>query len=335
VARFSAFNIAWVGMPSFEAAAHGRAVMKDAGALLKKLDPYDHPRTTMAAGTSAALAGDGWMNALSYGTADQQVGSVEHQFYQLPALNTGIQSQQDLWNATMNGQYPASGSGPYMKAWAEFMAGNRYWELEPYFDVDGGRALALDGVEYIVYVEKPGLVELTVENHGYDVVWMNPATGELIKQKDYKGEHFTGEPPDKLHDWVLRVSREGHKAGMLKSYKFDSRPVPVQEVELNPLKIPFEITAPEGTELSLSKPAPFAVKIKRDSRATRSLLVEWTAEVPLDGEGYRVVGTGREGTLTIPRALANRYPAVMSLHMMLLNANGKAYVLDRVYKLNP
>ena len=122
---------------------------------------------------------------------------------------------------------------------------------------------------------------------------------------------------------------------MLKSYKFDSRPVPVQEVELNPLKIPFEIAAPEGTEMSLSKPARFAVKIKRDSRATRSLLVEWTAEVPLDGEGYRVVGTGREGTLAIPRSLADRYPAVMSLHLMLLNANGKAYALDRVYKLNP
>jgi len=335
VARFSAFNITWAGMPSFEAAAHGRAVMKDAGVVLKKLDPYDHPRTTMAAGTTAALAGDGWMNVLTYGTGDQQVGSVEHQFYQLPAVNAGIQSQHDLWNATMNGQYPASGSGPYMKAWAEFMAGNRYWELEPYFDVDGGRALALDGVEYIVYVEKPGLVELTVENHSYDVAWMNPATGDLVKQKDYKGEHFTGEPPDKLHDWVLRVSREGHKAGMLRSYKFDSRPVPVQEVELNPQKIPFEIMAPEGTEISLSKPAPFAVKIKRDSRATRSLLVEWTAEVPLDGEGYRVVGTGREGTLAIPRSLANRYPAVMSLHMMILNANGKAYVLDRVYKLSP
>ena len=335
VARFSAFNMTWAGMPSFETAAQGRAVMKDAGALLKKLDPYDHPRATMAAGTSASLAGDGWMNVLTYGTPELNVGSVEHQFYQLPALNAGIQSQQDLWNATMNGQYPASGSGPYMKAWAEFMAGNRYWELEPYFDVDGGRALALDGVEYIVYVEKPGLVELTVENHSYDVMWMNPATGDLVKQKDYKGEHFTGEPPDKLHDWVLRVSREGRKAGMLRSYKFDSRPVPVQEVEVNPLKIPFEIAAPEGTEISLSKPVPFAVKIKRDSRATRSLLVEWTAEVPLDGEGYRVVGTGREGTLAIPKSLANRYPAVMSLHMMLLNANGKAYALDRVYKLNP
>lgn len=335
VARFSAFNITWAGMSSFETAAHGRAVMKDTGDLLKKLDAYNHPRTTMAAGTSAALAGDGWSNVLTYGTLDQNVGSVEHQFYQLPALNAGIRSQQDLWNATMNGQYPASGSGTYMKAWAEFMAGNRYWELEPYFDVDGGRALALEGVEYIVYVEKPGLVELTVENHSYDVAWMNPATGEMIKQKDYKGEHFTGEPPDKSHDWVLRVSREGHKAGMLKSYKFDSRPVPVQEVELNPLKIPFEIAAPAGTELSVSKPAPFVVKIKRDSRATRSLLVEWTAEVPLDGEGFRVVGTGREGTLAIPQSLANRYPAVMSLHLMLLNANGKAYALDRVYKLNP
>jgi Domain of unknown function (DUF5060) len=335
VPRFSAFNITWAGIPSFEAAAHGRAARKDVGALFKKLDPYDHPRTTMASGTSAGLVGDGWMNVLTYGTPDVNVGSVEHQFYQFPAVNAGIQSQQDLWNATMNGQYPASGSGAYMKAWAEFMAGNRYWELEPYFDVDGGRALALEGVDYIVYVEKPGLVELTVENHAYDVVWMNPATGELTKQKDYKGEHFTGEPPDKSHDWVLRVSREGHKAAMLKSYKFDSRPVPVQEVEMNVLKIPFEITAPEGTELSLSKPARFAVKIKRDSRATRSLLVEWTAEIPLDGEGYRVVGTGREGTLAIPKSLANRYPAVMSLHMMLLNANGKAYVLDRVFKLNP
>ena len=156
VARFSAFNVTWAGVPSFEATAHGRALMKDAGALLKKLDPYDHPRTTMAAATSAALAGDGWMNVLSYGSAEQNMGAVEHQFYQLPAVNTGIQSQRDLWNATMNGQYPASGAGPYMKAWAEFMAGNRYWELEPYFDVDGGRAVALEDVEYIVYVEKPG-----------------------------------------------------------------------------------------------------------------------------------------------------------------------------------
>ncbi len=335
VSQFSAFNITWAGAPPFEETAHARGIIKETGAYLKTLDAYDHPRTTLASSTSAPLAADGWMNVLTYGTADPNLGSVEHQFYQLPALNTGIESTRDLWNATMNGQYPASGSGPYMKAWAEFMAGSRYWELEPYFDVDGARAIALEDVEYIVYVEKPGLVELTVENHSYDVTWMNPATGEQVKMKDYKGEHFTGEPPDKLHDWVLRVSREGRKEGMLKSYKFDSRRVPVQEIEQNPLKIPFDITSPEGTELSLSKPAPFAVKIKRDTRATRSLLVEWTAEVPLEGEGYRVVGTGREGTLALPRSLADKYPATVSLRLMLLNANGKAYALDKVYRLSP
>jgi len=335
VARFAAFNITWAGTTPFENVPHGRLLMKDAGTLIQKLDPYGHPRTTMAASTSGALAGDGWLDVLGYGTAEVNAGAVEHQLFQLPAVNTGIQSQRDLWNATMNGQYPASGSGAYMKAWFEFMSGNRYWELEPYFDVDGARAIALEGVEYIVYAEKPALVELTVENHSYDVAWMNPGTGEIIKQKEYKGEHFTGEPPDKSHDWVLHVSREGRKEGMLRSYKFDSRPVPVQEVEQNPAKVPFEISEPAGDEISLSKAAPFALKIKRETRATRSLLVEWTAEVVADGEGYRVAGVGTKGTLQIPRSIANKLPGALSLRMSLLNANGKAYIVDRAYRLVP
>ena len=78
--------------------------------------------------------------------------------------------------------------------------------------MDGGRALALEDVEYLVYVEKPGQVEVAVEKHGYDVAWFNPLNGEWIKQKkDFKGEKFLGEPPDRSHDWVLRLSREGKK----------------------------------------------------------------------------------------------------------------------------
>ena len=158
-ARFSALNITWMGAPAFENLPNGKAILKDAETLLAKLDPYNHPRTSMAEATSSPLLadrGDQWLSFLSYGTADPNVGAVEHQFFGMPAVNTGIQSERDLWNATMNGQYPASGSGKYMTAWFDFMSGNRYWELEPYFDVDGGRAMALEDVEYIVYVEKPG-----------------------------------------------------------------------------------------------------------------------------------------------------------------------------------
>jgi len=335
-ARFSALNITWMGVPAFETLPNGKAILKDAGTLLAKLDPYNHPRTSMADATSASLQGDQWVNFLSYGTPDPNVGAVEHQFYAMPAVNTGIQSERDLWNATMNGQYPASGSGKYMTAWFDFMSGNRYWELEPYFDVDGGRAVALEDVEYIVYVEKPGPVELTVEDHGYDVAWINPATGERIKAKNYKGKHFTGEPPDKSHDWVLQVSREGHKEGMLKSYKFDSREIPIrlQEMETNPQKMPFEVASPDG-DVSMAIAPRYSLKIVRPTRATRDLLVEWTAEVVLDGEGFRVAGTGREGTLRIPASIVHKLPGTLSLRVSILNANGKAYVIDKVYRLGP
>ncbi|MBZ5604918.1 MAG: DUF5060 domain-containing protein [Acidobacteriia bacterium] len=333
-ARFSGMNITWMGVPSFEN-ARARVALKDTGALLKKLDAYDHPRTTLAASTSAPLLGDAWMSLIDYGTPDPNIGAVEHQLYQVPAINTAIQNVNDLWTATMNGQYPAAGSGEYMTAWFDFMSGNRYWDLEPYFDLDGGRALALDGVEYIVYIEKPGPVEVTVEKHGYDVAWIDPMTGERTKEKGYNGEHYTGEPPDKSHPWVLHISREGTKEGMLRSWKFESRPVPVQEVEQDPAKIPFEVDSPKEGEISVSRAPFFSLKVKRQTRGTRSLLIEWMGDVPIDGEGYRVVGTGREGTMQIPKSIAKNYPAVMSLRVGVLNANGKAYIIDKVFRLVP
>ena len=341
ICRFAPMNLTWMGLPAFEDVAHPRAALKDFADLLKKYDPYNHPRTTLASFSSAPLfsngssngLSDGWMNLLSYGTPNPNVGAVEHQFFQAPAINTGIKNERDLWSATMNGQYPASGSGPYMTVWFEFMAGNRYWELEPYFGVDGARAIALEGIEYIVYVDKPGPVEVTLEDHGYDVAWINPQNGERIKAKGYKGEHFTGEAPDKSHPWILHISREGTKEGMLKSYKFESRIVPVQEVEQTPEKTPFAIALPDRDEISISHPPYFAIKVKRESRATRLLLIEWTVDAVVNGEGYRVAGTGREGTLQIPRLITDTLPAVATLRMQILNANGKAYIVDKVVKL--
>jgi hypothetical protein len=335
--RFAALNVTWMGVPALEKVPNARVVLKDAGQLLKQYDPYNHLRTSMADASSAPLSGDQWTTMRSYGTSDANVGAVEQQLYATPAVNTGIRSSRDLWNATMNGQYPDSGSGAYMTAWFDFMSANRHWELEPYFDLDGGRAVALDSVEYVVYLEKPGPVEVTVEDHGYNVAWINPATGERIKAKDYKGTHFTGTPPDNAHDWVLHISRESEKGRMLKSYKFTSReePIRLQTVEGNPEKTPFEVTSPEEGALPAAGAVPGSVKVTRNSRATRTLLVEWTAEVTADGEGYRVVGMGNPGSLQFPRSLAHSFPASVILRVYVLNALGKVYELDRVNRLLP
>jgi hypothetical protein len=335
VARYAAFNITWQGLGEFEDFADGRALLKELGLDLKKLDPYQHPRSSNAKVTSSPLLGDGWMDFVIDGSQDDTVGSVEHQFYQVPFV--AVTDAKHLWNASMDGEYPEfrGGDANVAKNWFEFMSDTRHWELEPYFDVDGTRAVALEDVEYVNYIEHPGApVEVTVENHGYDVEWLNPSTGEALEQKKYKGQHFTGEAPDSSHPWVLYIAREGHRDSMGKSYKFESRPVPVQEIETDLKKVPFEIVAPSGTALQAGKPAQFSVKLTRENRATRAMLYLWTGEVVADGHGFRVLGTGSSGTLVVPASIAESFPAVLSVHVAALNANGKAYQMDRVYELS-
>ena len=335
VARYAAFNITWQGVEEFEDYSDGRALLKELGLDLKKLDPYQHPRSSSARITSSPLLADGWMDYVVEGSQDDAVGSVEHQFYPVPFV--AVTDAQHLWNATMDGEYPEfRGDGLNVaKYWVDFMAETRHWELEPYFDVDGTRAVALEDVEYVNYIEHPGPpVEVKLEKHGYDIEWLNPATGESLEQKKYSGEHFTGQAPDSSHPWVLYISREGHKESMLKSYKFESRPVPVQEIETDLKKIPFQIVAPPGNMLIAAAPTQFAVKLTRETRATRSMMYLWSGEVVADGRAFRVLGTGSPGMFVVPASIAAIFPAVLSVHVTALNANGKAYTLDRVYQLN-
>jgi hypothetical protein len=373
VGRYAPFNVTWQGLEDFETYEHGRALMKEIGGLLKELDPYQHPRSSGSLATSGALLDDGWMDFVAHHTGDDQVCAIERQLFATPSVNlkfagedsgAGKSSPEDvdsdafrhrLWNAAMDGDYltlfnsGTAGDGnipvdaKYMESpgakamtgWYNLFAGTRYWELEPYFDVDGGRALALEDVEYIVYVEHPGPVELQVAHHGYDVSWINPITGEEIKdKKGYKGEHFTGQPPDSSHDWVLHVSRESHKEGMLKSYKFESRRVMVQVTEQAVEKVPFQIAEPAGNSISQSHPPAFAAKIKRETRATRSMMWLWTGEATVDGQGYRVLATGEKGTLHFPPHVADNCPAVTDLRLYGMNANGKVYSVDKTYQLD-
>ena len=346
IARYAGTNITWGGVENFEDYEDGRDLLKEIGLLLKKEDPYQHLRSTGTRATSAPLLDDGWMDFVTQESADEAVGAIEHQLYPVPFVNmafagkpsaTGDAFRYRLWNAAMNGQYVTAAGvneagAAQMKTWFTFFADNRHWELEPFFDVDGGRAVALEDIEYILYVEKPsGPVEVLLERHGYDVEWLNPANGEIEKLKNVKTERFASEPPDRTHDWVLHLSREGHKEGMLKSYKFESRRILMQDVEVSANKIPFQIVQPAGDTISLR--APYAAKLTRDTHATRSMLYLWTGEIANELQGYRVVGTGDKGNFQTPANMAKHYPAVFHLRLFGMNANGKVYSADRTYQL--
>ena len=318
VARFGALNITWR--------------TDSAGDKIKALDQYNH-----------LISGAQY---LAYRSENGDVLAIEHQIYPLPAVNdfgANLPNVDDfrhaLWRTSMDGAYPEShapneASARQMEHWYKFMSSTLHWELEPFFDAEGRHALALEGVEYVVYVEQPGLVNVTVEKHNYDVAWLNPVTGEVIEEKkNLKSEIYTGEPPDATHDWVLHISREGHKAGMLKSYKFESREVLMQEVET--AKVPFEIVEPHGDSISLKNPGPFAAKLTKETKAAKAMRFVWTAEVTADGQRYSVVGTGPQGKLQIPANIATRFPASLHLRVEGLNGVGKLYTVDRTYQLNP
>jgi hypothetical protein len=372
VSRYSAYNVTWQLAQNFEEYTDGRELMKQLGTIVKNADPYSHPRTAHTLVTSSPLLPDGWMDHIVYQSSNDDLGAIEHQLYAVPFVNAQLNYEnsgagqiqpnqvdsdtfrRSLWNATMDGQYPVFGNtgtfgGPGVKGdlkylqspatkamsvWYEFMVDTRYWELEPYFDLDGGRALALPGVEYIVYVEKPsGPIEVRLEKHGYDVKWVDPATGEEKVLKNFKSERQSFDPPDTAHDWILHISREGRKEGMLKSWKFESRPFQMQEVETDPTKIPYEIVQPSKDEISLAVPPRYELKLKRETRGTRSMMYLWTAEAPSNGKGFRVIGTGAQGTFRVDKALTADSPSVLNVRVYGMNANGKVYVLDRIFRL--
>ncbi len=346
IARFAPLNVTWEVLGAFDSVESGRDLAREIGEFLKANDPYRHPRSTGARVSSSPLADDGWMSFITHNSPDVAVGAVERQIFTQPAVNnfatTGNMTDEfrhRLWNTAMNGEYPEAtvpdeAAAAQMKFWYKFFSETRHWELEPFFDVVGGRALGLEEVEYIVYVEKPGPVEVQLdERHKYDVSWFNPITGESVDFKAEKVDRFTGEPPDRTHDWVLHLSREGHKASLLKNYKFESQMVPQQEIESDPAKVPFDIVQPSTESLSMHRSVPYQVKLKRETRASKAMLYVWTAEVTADGQSYRILGTGPQGIMQIPANIARRIPGSIHLRVYGLNALGKLYLADRNFEL--
>jgi len=348
VARYGGLNVTWQGIERFEDVAGSRELLRQIGEVLKQYDTYDHPRSTDAHDTSSPLLADGWMDYLIEASPHPELAAVEHQFTEAPEIHlvnatAPYEFRHELWNCTTNGEYPSvsyealqnPANVKALQTWFRVVSDTRHWEFEPYFDVDGARAVGLTEVGFIAYAQTPGIVEITLEKHKYNPVWVNPISGEEIPMKDYRGEILSRQTPDTSHDWILDVEREGHKESMARSVRFESEDPPVQEAELDAAKIPFEIVDPAGDEMNSAIPQLFSVKLKRANRATRSMQYVWWGEVVAGGEGARVLAVGPSGTFSIPKNLIKQPGSNLNVRLLAINANGKAYEVDRVYRLIP
>ncbi|HXE14177.1 MAG TPA: DUF5060 domain-containing protein, partial [Bryobacteraceae bacterium] len=346
IARYSPLNVSWQGLKDFEDRVGNRALLKELAALLKKNDSFHHTMSTDARLTSSMLLRDGWENYIIEASPDPQLAAVERQFTAAPQVHIiqGVEPdafRHELWLSTTNGEYPTmryeASQNPAniaaMKTWITVMSGVRHWEFEPFYDVDGARAVGLDNVEYLLYAAKPGTVEIDFsEKHKYNPRWINPRTGEVTELKDVKQDTYSQTTPGP-GDWILQVPRDGQKEHMLKSYKFESVPAPEQVPELNAKSIPFEIEAPSGHKLDGNAPVRYGAKITRANRSTRLMQYMWIGEVMADGEGPRVLALGASGNFEIPAKLIKKYPAILNLRLNAINANGKAYSLESAYQI--
>jgi hypothetical protein len=61
----------------------------------------------------------------------------------------------------------------------------------------------------------------------------------------------------------------------------------------------------------------------------------WWGEVVAGGAGPRVLALGSNGTFTLPKELAANPGSNLNLRVLAINAYGKAYELDKVYRLTP
>jgi len=120
---------------------------------------------------------------------------------------------------------------------------------------------------------------------------------------------------------------------MLKSYRFEARAVTLQEVEQDSAKIPFQLAEPATDALPAATPVAYAAKVKRETRATRSMMWLWTGEVATDGQGYRVLGTGQKGNFQIPAEIARRFPAVLQLRLTVMMPTARSIPPNRIIQL--
>ncbi len=361
-ARYAAYSVTWQMLLEWESHDSGARLAADLASSVTKHDPYSHPKSTGATVTSAPLSEDGWQDYITQNRVEPSLASIEYELRRAPFVNTGVGAGADAagtrrqaWTAATRGQYvtlagsegsPDSPAAEALTHLEQFFAQSRYFDLQPHYRVVGGSGLALQrvpyrqekpvGIEYIIYAERPGLIELVMPKHEYSVSWYNPADGAWFDQKKkFKGDRYRSQTPDDRHDWVLYLRREGKKQDYNKSFILESKTPQFREVEHSAAEVPFEIQFPEGNEIQSGREHEFNATLTKNTIAAKRMLWLWTGEVAGSGRGSRVLGTTQSGRFPVPDRLASRYPATLSVRVTGLDGAGRLFEAFRPYVFKP
>lgn len=363
VARYGAYNVTWQGFEEFESYEDGRALLREAMSLVQRLDPYQHPRSTHTQASSSPLIEDGWMTYITHQGASDSLAVIDYETHLLPVVNAGVGAEGDIpsdelrkrmWRVAIRGSYPTYAGANEASAEEtagvhaathlfDFFGQTRYIDLQPYYRLTGGHAMSLQyingwdeakGVEYVVYIEDPGPVDLLVPKSDYDVSWFNPVDGSWFdEKKKFKGDRYRGSPPDTNHDWVLYVRREGKKESFNKRYYLEARRVVPKEVEARPAELPFEIQFPDQQRLVAGETYDFNATVTKSTEAAKQMAWLWVGEVSGSGRSARVIGTEQFGRFQIPSTLTDRYPATFSLRLLAIDGAGRLFEGFRAFTL--
>ena len=99
--------------------------------------------------------------------------------------------------------------------------------------------------------------------------------------------------------------------------------------------MPFQVVDPTGDEFNSTIPVPYKAKVVRANRASRTIQYLWWGDVIAGGEGARLLGVGPSGNLSVPKELVKQPGSTLNLRVQAVNANGKAYEVDKVFRLTP
>lgn len=243
VARYAAYPVIWQPVGEYNEGSVTRA--RELGQLTRVIDPYNHPQSMHATGTSVEFAGEKWFDFIVHQTSGKCSGasicpSIAEQTLQDDIdrsrieLNHALPIVQEEFRTTdvtltrkaawryfaSNVYYTLTMANhtiwddriEHLKHLKKFVDGTTFQKLEPHQElVSRGDCLANPGDEYVVYLSDGGsvTVNLSDSSGSLQAKWYNTRTGEyqgLITTTGGGNRSFNA--PDS-QDWALHISAIG------------------------------------------------------------------------------------------------------------------------------